>query len=120
LCSVAREALDTAVRIAVGDSKSSKTSAARYGWHVCLRGHEFSADELLAIFAEALERGEEFEWSATMQILTEYASLARRLARLARQRGDLSTAAHELEDRARDAERRMWRLRQARIGPLAY
>ena len=86
----------------------------------CLRGHEFSTDELLAIFAETLERGEEFEWSATIQILTEYMSLARRLARLARQRGDLSTAAHELEDRARDAEQRMWRLRQERMGPLAY
>ena len=81
----------------------------------CTRGHVFSADELFAIFAGVLERGEAFPWAATPQILTEYADLARRLVRLARQRGD-SDAAAELAQRAREAEMWLWRLRRDRLG----
>src|SRR5919198_2303431 len=66
----------------------------------CTRGHAVSADELFAIFAGVLERGEAFPWATTVQILTEYIDLAGRLARLARQRGD-SDAAAELGRRAR-------------------
>jgi hypothetical protein len=43
----------------------------------CLRGHSFSADDLLTIFAESIERGEEFAWASTVQILTDYAALAK-------------------------------------------
>jgi hypothetical protein len=66
----------------------------------CTHGHASSADELLAIFAGALERDEEYVWAGTRQILTEYIALAQRLARVASQRGDADTAA-ELMQRAR-------------------
>jgi hypothetical protein len=81
----------------------------------CQVGHTFSADELFTIFTGVLDRREEFTWAATTQILDEYIALAHRLAKIARRRGD-GDIADELDRRAREGERRLWRMRRGRIG----
>ena len=74
----------------------------------------FSADELLAIYVGSLERGSGCAWTNTAQALTEYLTLAQRLAQLARRAGDVH-AAEELTQRAREAESHLWRLRRDRF-----
>jgi hypothetical protein len=68
----------------------------------------FSADELLALFERAIEGRAELAVAAKLELLTEYAELARRLAGWSRRQG-LAEPAAELDERAREAGEQAWR-----------
>jgi hypothetical protein len=77
----------------------------------CRLGHSFSAEELLALFERATEERTDLAAAGKLELLAEYAGLARRLARWSRRQG-LAEPAAELEERAREAEQQAWRLRE--------
>ena len=83
------------------------TGALRFA---CKVGHSFSADELLAHFGRAIGGRPDLAVAGKLEHLTEYAGLARRLARWSRQQG-LAEAAAEFEERAREAEQQAWHVR---------
>jgi hypothetical protein len=80
----------------------------------CLTDRPFAADDLLALVAEEIEPRSDLALPGSLELLTEYCALARRLASWSRRHG-LIQAAAELEDRARAAEQQAWRVRQHAI-----
>jgi hypothetical protein len=77
----------------------------------CLRDHPFSADDLLAVVSRAIELRADLAMPGSLELLTEYAALGRRLASWSRRQG-LAEPAAELEERAREAEQWACRVRE--------
>jgi hypothetical protein len=75
-----------------------------------LIGECLCADELMLIYARGIDRHTDAACGEVLQMVTEYAGLAERLAKSARQHG-ASAAAEQLQQRARMAQQRALRLR---------
>jgi hypothetical protein len=73
-------------------------------------GECLCADELMIIFARGIDRRADSACGDVLEMLAEYAALAERLAKSARQRGAAATA-EQLQRRARAAHHRALRLR---------